>query len=459
MVPSANAPLPRLKVTLLLVDDEPHLRANMRATLEESNYHFLEAGDGLTAIKILESETVDLVLLDLNIPRLGGMEVLKWSLAKQPDLPVIIVSGTGTISKAVEATRLGAFDYLEKDFKAERLQLTVRNALEKRRLKLQHDRLLAESRERFTLIGDDPAMRKVADFIQHAGRVDSKVLICGESGTGKELVAHAIHLASNRAHHPFVPVNCSAIPETLIESTLFGTKKGAFTGATDLPGKLKQAEGGTLFLDEIGDMSLMVQAKMLRVLEDGVVEPVGGAKTFPVDVRVVSATCKNLQEEIAEGNFRLDLFYRINVLTITLPPLRARKGDLRSLAEFLLQKICATHGLPPLTFAPEVWPLLENHHWPGNVRELQNVIERAAVFAASEVITSEQLIAAMATTSLPNAPKTHAQTLHEARAQFERDFILQKLNAHEWKMQEAAGELGIQRSHLWKKMKLYGIKS
>ena len=459
MAPTSNAKQLRLKPTLLLVDDEPHLRAGMRATLDESHYHFLEAGDGKTAIKILESETVDLVLLDLNIPRLSGMEVLKRSLAKFPDLPVIIVSGTGTIAKAVEATKLGAFDYLEKDFKAERLQLAVRNALERRRLKQQRDRLLTESRERFTLIGNDAAMRKVADFIQHAGRVDSKVLICGESGTGKELVAHAIHLASSRADQPFVPVNCSAIPETLIESTLFGTAKGAFTNAIDRPGKLQQAQSGTLFLDEIGDMSLMVQAKMLRVLEDGVVEPVGAAKTFPVDVRVVSATCKNLQEEITEGNFRLDLFYRINVLTITLPPLRARKSDLRPLAEFLLQKICAVHGLPQLTLSPEVWPLLENHHWPGNVRELQNVLERAAVFAASDAITSAQLVEAMSVVAPPHAPKMHTQTLHDARAQFERDFILQKLIAHEWKMQETATELGIERSHLWKKMKMYGIKS
>jgi two-component system nitrogen regulation response regulator NtrX len=459
MANSTHVPQPKPAATLLLVDDEPHLRASMRATLDEPNYHFIEAGDGKTAIKILESEAVDLVLLDLNIPRLSGMDVLKWSLAKLPDLPVIIVSGTGTIAKAVEATKLGAFDYLEKDFKTERLQLAVRNALEKRRLKMQRDRLLAESRERFTLIGDDAAMRKVADFIQHAGRVDSKVLICGESGTGKELVAHAIHLASHRGDHPFVPVNCSAIPETLIESTLFGTAKGAFTDAIDRPGKLQQAQSGTLFLDEIGDMSLMVQAKMLRALEDGVVEPVGGVKTFPVDVRVVSATCKNLQEEISEGNFRLDLFYRINVLTITLPPLRERKSDVRPLSEFLLQKICATHGLPPLTFAPEVWSLLEKHEWPGNVRELQNVLERAAVFAPGEAITSAQLVEAMSVISPPHAPKTHAQTLHEARAQFERDFILQKLNAHEWKIQEAAEELGIQRSHLWKKMKLYGIKS
>ncbi len=451
-------PQPRLKATLLLVDDEPHLRAVMRATLDDSLYDFLEAGDGKTAIKILQSEPIDLVLLDLNIPRLNGMEVLKWSLAALPDLPVIIVSGTGTIAKAVEATKLGAFDYLEKDFKAERLQLAVRNALEKHRLKQQRDRLLAESRERFAIIGEDAVMRKVADFIQHAGRVDSKVLICGESGTGKELVAHAIHLASNRADYPFVPVNCSAIPETLIESTLFGTTKGAFTGATDSPGKLRQTEGGTLFLDEIGDMSLMMQAKMLRVLEDGVIEPVGGAKAFPVDVRVISATCKNLQEEVSEGNFRLDLFYRINVLTITLPPLRARKSDLRPLSEFLLQKICATHGLPPLSLSPEVWPLLEKYEWPGNVRELQNVLERAAVFAASGAITVEQLAAAMSA-SPSHASKPHTQTLHEARAQFERDFILQKLIAHEWKIQEAANELGIQRSHLWKKMKQYEIKS
>ncbi len=451
-------PQSRLQATLLLVDDEPHLRASMCVTLDDPHYQFLEAGDGITAIKILQSAAVDLVLLDLGIPRRDGMEVLKWSLARFPDLPVIIVSGTGTIAKAVEATKLGAFDYLEKDFKAERLQLAVRNALDKRRLKQQRDRLLAESRERFAMVGDDSSMRKIADFIQHAGRVDSKVLICGESGTGKELVARAIHLASSRADFPFVPVNCSAIPETLIESTLFGTAKGAFTDAIDRPGKLQQAQSGTLFLDEIGDMSLMVQAKMLRVLEDGVVEPVGGTKALPVDVRVVSATCKNLQEEINEGNFRLDLFYRINVLTITLPPLRSRKSDVRPLSEFLLQKICATHGLPPLTLSPEVWPLLENHHWPGNVRELQNVLERAAVFAVSEVITSEQVVAAM--NALPShASKTQAQTLHEARAQFERDFILQKLNAHEWKMQEAANELGIERSHLWKKMKLYGIKN
>lgn len=454
-----NQALHSAGATIFIVDDDAAVRATITELLQAQGYHCLESGDGKTALEGLAQQRLDLLLLDLRLPRLNGIEVLKRCREQHPDLPVVIISGYGTIAQAVEATKLGAFDFLEKPLNAERTLLTIRNALEKRQLKLQRDGLLRQTQQQYRLLGHTPQMLEIFRFIERAAKVDSKVLICGESGTGKELVARTIHYKSARAGFPFVPVNCSAIPEPLVESTFFGNVKGAFTGATDRQGKFQQAHRGTLFLDEVGEMSLMTQTKLLRVIEDGVIEPVGSNVMTPVELRLIAATCKDLKTEMRQGNFRADLFFRLNVFTIFLPPLRERKEDIRLLAEFMLQRICATQGLPNLAFAPDAWPLLQDYHWPGNVRELNNVVERAALFAEESSITSAILAQALqAEPQKSDASLATAQTLQIARDQFEKEFIQKTLHKHGGKMQETADVLGIQRSHLWKKMQQLGIK-
>ncbi len=445
--------------TILIADDDPLLRESLKDILTYNGFLCLEAGDGKEALYNIENHDFDLLLLDIKMPRLDGLEVLKKSLQLKPDLPVIMISGQGTIKLAVEATKLGAYDFLEKPLEAERTLLTVNNALEKGYLKLQRDQLLSESKKRYQMIGNEPKMQNVFHLIDRAARVRMKVLITGEPGTGKELVAKAIHTNSDRATFPFVPVNCSAIPETLIESELFGNVRGAFTGATsDRKGKFQHAHKGTLFLDEIGDMSLMMQAKVLRVIEDGAVIPVGSNKQEKVDVRIIAATNKNLEAEIEEGNFRSDLFYRLNVIPITLPPLRERTRDIPSLTSFFLEQICANEGLPQKTLAQNIWPILKSYDWPGNVRELRNILERAAVLSMENLIEAPIIADAIKKNFSSSPISIPQQTLRDARAKFEREFILDTLTAFDGKIQETADALGIQRSHLWKKMKRYGIE-
>jgi two-component system nitrogen regulation response regulator NtrX len=453
-----NDKAPDSVATILIVDDDAEVRKDLTKLLQPHGYHCLESSDGKMAMECLKQQDVDLLLLDLRLPRLSGIEVLKRCRENDPDLPVIMISGHGTIAQAVEATKLGAFDFLEKPLHAERTLVTIRNAVEKRRLKRQRDSLLREARQQFQMLGSTPKMLEIFRLLERAAKVDSKVIIYGESGTGKELVARNIHFKSTRAGFPFVPINCSAIPETLVESTFFGNVRGAFTGATNRQGKFQQANRGTLFLDEIGDMSLMMQAKLLRVIEDGVIEPLGSNAATPVELRLIAATCKDLKTEMNEGNFRADLFFRLNVLTIFIPPLRERKDDIPLLAESILQKICATQGLPNLTFAPEARPVLQDYHWPGNVRELNNVMERAALLAEGEAISASILSLALQAEPQPVlANISKAQTLYRARDQFEKEFIQQILLEHGGKIQETAEALGIQRSHLWKKMQQHKI--
>ena len=337
---------------ILIIDDEKTIRESLTEILNYHNYQCSEAKDGKEALEMLKRNSFDLVLLDIRLPRIDGMEVLKTSLTLNPDLTIIMISGNATIPLAVEATKIGAYDFLEKPLEAERTLLTVQNALEKRSLKIQRDYLLAESKSRYRMIGNHPKIQKVYAIIDRAAKVSSKVLITGEQGTGKELVARAIHLNSFRVTNSFTPVNCAAIPETLIESELFGHVKGAFTGASfDRFGKFQEANGGTLFLDEIGDMSLMMQAKVLRVIEDGFVVPVGSNKQSKVDIRIIAATNKDLNTEIEEGNFRSDLFFRLNVIPIFLSPLRERAEDIFLLAEYFMTEICAAEGLPQKLFS------------------------------------------------------------------------------------------------------------
>ena len=443
---------------ILIVDDEKTIRESLTEIISYHNFQCNEAKDGKEALDILNRDSFDLVLLDIRLPRIDGMEVLKQSLTTNPDLPVIMISGNATIPLAVEATKLGAYDFLEKPLSAERIILTVQNALEKSSLKIQRDYLLAESKNHYRMIGNHPKMQDVYRIIDSAAKVSSKVLITGEPGTGKELVARAIHLNGKRAGNPFVPVNCAAIPETLIESELFGHIKGAFTGASfDRQGKFQQANSGTLFLDEIGDMSLMMQAKVLRVIEDGFVVPVGSNKQSKVDVRIIAATNKNLHTEMKEGNFRNDLFFRLNVIPIFLPPLRERKDDISLLAEFFLTEICQTEGLPHKTFSPTAFPLLKNYDWNGNVRELRNVIERIAVLNLDTTISPALITQALHTKQLAPLKSQSDPSLRTAREQFEKEYILKILAENDSKIQKTADVLGIQRSHLWKKMKRFGI--
>ena len=421
--------------TILIVDDDPYIRDSLEDILRFEGYRCLTAKDGLDALEQLKAHSVDLILLDLKLPRLDGLEVLKKSMASQPNVPIVMISGQGTIQLAVEATKLGAFDFLEKPLEADRTLITVRNALQKRTLELQRDALLSETQSRYRMIGNDPKMQEVYALIDRASKVSSKVLITGEPGTGKELVARAIPLNGPRAGFPFVPVNCAAIPENLIESELFGHVKGAFTGATaNKMGKFQQADKGTLFLDEIGDMSLMMQAKVLRVIEDNVVEPVGSRNAVHVDVRIIAATNKDLNEEVENGNFRRDLLYRLNVITIHLPPLRERRQDIPLLATAFAEDICHAEGLPAKTFAQNVWPILMEYHWPGNVRELRNVVEQAVILSPEPVIEQSVILQAIKTKKHRSFISQTEQTLREARAAFEREFIIQTLASHDGKI-------------------------
>lgn len=445
--------------TILIVDDDSNICESLKDILTFEGFGCVIAKDGKEALEIINQQKVDLMLLDIRLPRIDGMDVLKESIAEHSYLPVVMISGQGTIQLAVESTKLGAYDFLEKPLDAERVLITVRNALLTKKLRSERDELLSESQLRYRMIGTDAAMQEIYTLIDQAAKVDSKVLITGNPGTGKEIVARAIHYNSSRAGNPFIPVNCSAIPENLIESELFGHVKGAFTGAiADHSGKFQRASTGTLFLDEVGDMSLMMQAKLLRVIEENTIEPVGGDKSHKVSVRIICATNKDLRKEIKEGNFREDLYYRINVIPIFLPELKDRLNDIRPLSEFLLQQVCTNEGLPDKRFTENVWPLLMEYDWPGNIRELRNVIERATVLSNEILIDVPIIHQAMQDGPQKTPSPEHEKTLREARARFEKDFILKTLAAHEGKIQESASALGIQRSHLWKKMQIYVIK-
>lgn len=444
--------------SILIADDDPLVRESLREILTYRGYSCLEAGDGKEAISCLSENHVELLLLDLKLPRIDGMEVLKQGLDMYPDLPVIMISGHGTIQLAVEATKIGAYDFLEKPLEAERTLLTVRNALERSSLVHQRNQLIQQTRQRYQMIGSSPAMKKIFSLIEKAATSQAKVLIIGENGTGKELIARAVHNNNDRAAGNFVTVNCAAIPENLIESELFGHEKGAFTGAYSThQGKFEQADKGTLFLDEVGDTSLMVQAKILRAVEEGIIQRVGGEKSIAVDIRIIAATNKDLHQEMQQGNFREDLFYRLNVITIYVPPLRDRREDIDELSYYFLHQFCEANGIAQKTLHRKGLATLLHYDWPGNVRQLRNVIERLVVLSENRIITATETDEALQKI-VPNPQEPIYTTLRDAREQFEREFILKTLLSHHWKIQPAADTLGIERTHLWKKMKRYGIK-
>ncbi|MEW6217974.1 MAG: sigma-54 dependent transcriptional regulator [Thermodesulfobacteriota bacterium] len=456
---------PTDKPRILIVDDEARIRESIAGILADEGFLALEATDGQECLSRLEESRPDLVLLDIWMPGLDGLAVLKTIKESDPTLPVIMISGHGTIETAVKATRMGAYDFIEKPPSYDKIVVAISNAL--RLARLEADNTIYRQREehRPRLTGDSPAMIRLRAEIERVAPTDAWVLIRGEHGTGKELVAQAIHRQSRRRDRLMVEVNCAAIPEELIESELFGHERGAFTGATATKeGRFDQADGGSLFLDEIGDMSLKTQAKILRILQEQKFERVGGNRTRRVDVRVLAATNKNLEEEIAAGTFREDLFWRLNVVPIFVPPLRERASDLPVLAALFLDD-CATKGLGKKTLTPAALEVLRAHSWPGNVRELRNLVERLAIMCPEPLIRDDLVQAFLrpagqqggAGATSPEPAPAWPLEFREARRQFERHFLRQRLLANGGNISQTADQIGLERSHLHKKLKALAL--
>ncbi len=445
--------------TVLIVDDEESIRSSVAGVLSDEGYAPTAAGGAEEALVRLEEKPPDLVLLDVAMPGKDGIALLERLRTSWPELPVIMMSGHGTIETAVRATKLGAYDFLEKPLSYDKLLLCVRHGLESARLSQENRELRRELAGTGELIGDSPVMRDLKTQIDTAAPTEGRVLISGENGTGKELVARQIHLCSKRAQGPFTEVNCAAIPEELIESVLFGHEKGAFTGAIQRKrGHFELADGGTIFLDEIGDMSLMTQARILRILQEHRFERVGGTETLEVNVRVIAATNKDLEIEMREGRFREDLYYRLNVLPIHVPPLRQRAEDIRALGEHFMKRFGAENASDPKRISPEALQKLEAYSWPGNVRELQNIIERLVLMCPGAEIGVDALpdqIAEPARHELQNG--FQSEKLSEARAAFEREYLLEKLRANGWNISRTAEVVGLARESLSRKLRSLGI--
>ena len=444
--------------TVLIVDDEEGIRQSLTSILREEGYATDSVRTGEECLEAAKRRPYDLVLLDIWLEGMDGLEALRRlnELARPP--VVVVISGHGTIETAVRATKLGAFDFIEKPLELEKMLLAVRNAMAQARLQEENRLLRAELNRSQTLLGESVPMKALRQLIALTAPTGGRVLIYGESGAGKELVARTLHAQSLRAHMPFVEVNCAAIPEELIESELFGHVKGSFTGANeDKTGKFQQADGGTLFLDEVGDMSMKTQAKVLRVLEEQRFEPIGSRKPVTVDVRVVAATNKKLDDEIARGAFREDLFYRLNVVPMVIPPLRERTEDIPIFARHFLEEFCAAYGRKARELSPGAIEVMLQYPWPGNVRELRNVIERLVIMCPDERIEAHHLPPELFRgLGLRNGAQA-AATLAEARHAYEREMILRKLEENHWNMTRTAASLGLERSHLYRKMKSLGI--
>lgn len=440
--------------SVLIVDDEAGIRESLREIFEDEGYEVFTAEAGEEAIQMIDSIPVDLVFLDIWLPDRDGIEVLEDIKTKRERLPVVMISGHGSVEIAVKATKIGAYDFLEKPLSLERVLITAQRALERGTIERDYQALKENVSKRWQLVGDSPAIKTLRRQIDMVASSSSRVLIMGESGSGKELVARLIHEKSPRAHNSFVEVNCAAIPAELIESELFGHEKGSFTGAYERKkGKFELADEGTLFLDEVGDMSLQTQAKVLRVIETQEFQRVGGNKNISVDVRIVAATNKDFNEEVANGNFREDLFFRLNVIPLNVPPLRERKEDIPILVEYFLQNIAREYGRPVKKITRRALDLFIGYNWPGNVRELRNSIERLIIMTPSQTITERNV------TFFNLRPHDYFsfKTLREARDTFERDFILKKLQENNWNISRTAEVLQIERSNLHRKIKAFGL--
>jgi two-component system nitrogen regulation response regulator NtrX len=444
---------------ILVVDDEPGIRQSLSGVLEDEGYAVETAESGEACLAALPSASFELVLLDIWLPGIDGMEVL----ARIQEIPfgdrpvVVVISGHGSIEAAVKATKLGAFDFLEKPLSIEKVNVVAKNALAHRSLAIENTRLKADTSARYRIIGESVPMKALRQQLSLMAGTNGRVLIYGESGTGKELVAHAIHAMSPRAGQPFVEVNCAAIPEELIESEMFGHVKGSLAGTQeDKTGKFHKADGGTLFLDEVADMSLRTQSKVLRALEEQRFEPVGAAESVQVDVRVIASTNKNLEEEIERGNFREDLFYRLNVIPFFVPPLRDRREDIPLMADYFLREFTVSYGRKAKELTAEAYHVLSEYHWPGNVRELKNLIERIVILNP-QVRVDARHIPLTGTRKTAERPVDRFGSLQEVREAAEREYILKKLDETNGNVTRTAELLGLERSNLYRKMKTLGI--
>jgi two-component system, NtrC family, nitrogen regulation response regulator NtrX len=454
-----------MRESILVVDDESGVRASLSGILGDEGYAVETLETGEACLTALETRRYDLILLDVWLPGMDGLETLTRLRESDPEVPVVVISGHGNIETAVKAVRQGAQDFVEKPLSLEKTLLAVRNALRQRKLEAENRALKEQVEHRWSMVGESDGVRSLRGQIARAAPSNGRVLIYGENGTGKEMVARCIHLQSLRAEGPFVEVNCAAIPEDLIESELFGHQRGAFTGAvTTKKGKFELADGGTLFLDEIGDMTLKTQAKVLRALQEQKIEPVGGTAQVPVDVRVIAATNKRLEDEIRKGSFREDLYFRLNVIPFHVPPLRERREDVPLLARHFMAEISAEYGRRAKELSPEALALLAGQPWPGNVRELRNTIERLVIMVPGDSIEERHLPAPLlglapeiATAAAAPAVLQRFPSLSEAREDYEKKYIWQIYNECERNMSRTAEVLQVERSNLYRKMKGFGL--
>jgi len=464
-----------MKPRILVIDDEAAIRDSLRMILEYEDYEFFGAASGPDGIASVKRDAPDLVVLDIKMPGMNGLDTLAEIRKLDEALPVAMISGHGTITDAMQATRLGAFDFIEKPFTSERVLVTVAKGLEVRELRQENRELKLAMESRYEIVGQSPSLRRVLESVKRAAPTNATVLLLGESGVGKELVARTIHRNSPRAGQRFVQVNCAAIPEELIESELFGHEKGSFTGATEKQiGKFEQADRGTIFLDEVGDMSPKTQAKVLRVLQEQEVERLGSARTIKVDVRVIAATNKNLEEAIQRGEFREDLYFRLNVIPIVVPPLRERREDIPLLVQHFARATGDEHNLRPKKFDAAATDALQRYRWRGNIRELRNAIERLMIMSAGDVVRLEDLPAEMRGGEAARAPGVDttpgaappvgteaapaAGTLRAFKDAAERAYLVQKLRETNWNISKTAEIIDTPRSNLYKKLEQYGIK-
>jgi two-component system nitrogen regulation response regulator NtrX len=453
---------------ILIIDDEKSIRNTLREILEYEQYLVDDIDNGHDALILIQKNEYDLILCDIKMNKMDGMEVLSEGLKIQPDLPFIMISGHGTVETAIEASKMGAYDFITKPPDLNRLLLTVRNALERKTLVIETKVLKRKVSRTREMLGSSPPIQKIKDTIERVAPTDARVLITGANGSGKELVARWLHEKSNRSESLLVEVNCAAIPSELIESELFGHEKGSFTSAIKQRiGKFEQASGGTLFLDEIGDMSLSAQAKVLRALQENKINRVGGEKEIDVDVRVIAATNKDLQKEIEAGNFRMDLYHRLSVILIHVPPLTERKDDISLIAQSFCEEICTDYGIPLKYITKEAMEVLKSMAWTGNIRELRNMIERLIILS-DKVITDTDVMAYANPNSL-RSDSTNAKSnsslnfdqfanFQEYKDFVERDFIKYKLEKNSWNVSKTADEIDIQRSHLYSKIEKYALK-
>lgn len=452
------------KPRVLVIDDEPDIQDTLKMILEYEGYRHLSALTGQQGLEIIEDEHPDAIFLDIKMPNMDGNEVFEILRKKGLVSPVIMISGHATVSTAVDFIKRGAFDFLEKPLEREKLLVVLRNALEKKKLTEEYQDLKLQVEEKYRMIGESEAIKKLRDAILKAAPTNSTVLIRGESGTGKELVARAVYRNSSRADKPFVKVNCAAIPEELIESELFGHEKGSFTGATEKKiGKFEQADGGTIFLDEIGDMSHKTQAKVLRVLEQGELEKVGGTRLVVVNVRVIAATNKQLEEEIEEGRFRADLFFRLNVVPLFVPSLRERKEDTPLLVKHFAENYSRENNFPNKKFSSEVLSYFQTLPWKGNIRELRNVVERLILMSAgNEIMMNDVEVILPATEGTPKGKDmglslADLSTLKDFKETAEKLFLMEKLKQNNWNIAQTAKTIKTPRSNLYKKLEQYKI--